>query len=555
MEALNKIYASANLLLNIINDILDLPKAEAGKLELSLSKYNVANLIYDVVQFNMILLGSKSIDFELQIDPNTPAELLGDELRIKQILNGLFTNALRYTDSGKVKLFVRAEQKNATETVLVISVNDTGQGMTEEHIQNMFNEASSINTEANRAIQGTGLGMNITKHLIQIMNGSINVESEQGKGSVFTVRLPQGIVDSAVLGDEMAENLRQFRFNSTSQIRNAQIVREPMPYGSVLVVDDVKTNIYVAKELLHPYKLSIDTVDSGSKAIEKIKAGNTYDIIFMDHMMPGMDGIEAAKIIRSLGYDNTIIALTANAVAGQAEIFSENGFDGFISKPIDVKQLNDTLNKFIRDKQDVNVIKEARQQYVLTKIIGRNEVFEIDPALLFTFAKDAKKILPILDTTFKNINSLTDSDLHLLMINVHSIKSALANIGEDMLSNLARKLEVASREKNIEIIAAEIQPFSNKLRDIVQKIEFAEDEKTEVTDEDLTYLREKLLAFKTACTAYDKKNAKEVLANIQSKQWSHANNEMLESLLEHLLHSEFEEAATRATKFLETLNI
>jgi signal transduction histidine kinase/FixJ family two-component response regulator/HPt (histidine-containing phosphotransfer) domain-containing protein len=554
MEALNKIYASANLLLNIINDILDLPKAEAGKLRLSPSRYNVANLIHDVVQFNMILLGSKSIGFELQIDPNTPAELFGDELRIKQIFNGLFTNALRYTDSGKVKLFVRTEQKSASEIVLVIGVNDTGHGMTEEQIQNMFDESSSINTEANRTIQGTGLGMNITRYLIQMMNGNINVESEQGKGSAFIVQLPQGIVDSAVLGEEMAENLRQFRFNSTSQIRNAQIVREPMPYGSVLVVDDVKTNIYVAKELLQPYKLSIDTVDNGLKTIEKIKAGDIYDIIFMDHMMPGMDGIETLKIIRDLGYKHPIIALTANAVTGQAEIFSENGFDGFISKPIDVKQLNDILNKFIRDKQDANVIKEARQQYVLTKVIGRNEVFEIDPALLFTFAKDAKKILPILDATFKNINNLTDSDLHSLMINVHSIKSALANIGEDMLSSLARKLEVASREKNIEIIAAEIRLFSSKLRDIVQKIEFAEDEKSEVADEDLTYLREKLFAFKTVCIAYDKKNAKEILADIQSKQWSHTNNEMLESLLEHLLHSEFEEAAARATQFLETMN-
>jgi CheY-like chemotaxis protein len=194
------------------------------------------------------------------------------------------------------------------------------------------------------------------------MDGGISVESELGKGSTFTVRLPQGLINSDVLGSEAAENLRRFRSSSRAQMKNVQVSREPMPYGNVLVVDDVDTNIYVAKGLMAPYDLKTDSADSGFVAIEKIKKGNTYDIIFMDHMMPKMDGMETTRRIRDLGYTEPIVALTANAVAGQVDIFLENGFDDFISKPIDIRQLNAVLNKFIRDKQPPEVLKAARQQ-------------------------------------------------------------------------------------------------------------------------------------------------------------------------------------------------
>jgi len=241
--------------------------------------------------------------------------LFGDELRIKQILNNLLSNAFKYTDSGKISLSITREPSDKPFMInLLFRISDTGQGMSREQLDKLFDEYTRFNLEANRSTEGAGLGMNITKRLIDLMDGEILVESEQGKGSTFTVRLPQGIVDNGVFGKDVVDNLMQFRLGRMSQIKKApQVVREYMPYGKVLIVDDVETNLYVAKGLLSPYGLSIDTAGSGFEALEKINGGAKYDVIFMDHFMPKMDGIEAAKKIRELGYTQPIVALTANA--------------------------------------------------------------------------------------------------------------------------------------------------------------------------------------------------------------------------------------------------
>ena len=352
-DALIKIHSSGDLLLHIINDVLDLSKIEAGKLELIPVNYDVPSLINDIIHLNITRLINKPVDFELHVDENVPAELFGDELRIKQILNNLLSNAFKYTDHGKVLLTVDAEIHGdgaSRDVTLIFNVIDTGQGLTQDEISDMFNEYTRFNLETNRTTEGTGLGMSITKHIIRLMDGEIYVKSKPGKGSTFTVRLPQQYVDSRVVGAEAADKLRQFRFESSPMLKKAQIKREPMPYGSVLVVDDVDTNLYVARGLLEPYELKIEMAASGFEAIEKIKAGNVYDIIFMDHMMPKMDGIEAAKRIRAMGYARPIVALTANAIRGQAELFLQSGFNDYISKPIDIRQLNIVLNELIRDK-------------------------------------------------------------------------------------------------------------------------------------------------------------------------------------------------------------
>jgi len=351
-DSFSKIYASGEMLLGIINNILDLSKIETGKMELSISKYSIASLLIDTAQLNVMRKGSKPIDFELDVDANMPSTFIGDELRIKQILNNLLSNAFKYTQKGKVSMSVEFKpvdgQKNVIDIIFVIS--DTGQGMTEEQVKSLFEEYSRFNLETNRTTEGTGLGMSITQKLLTLMNGEIKVESEYGKGSVFTVRLPQIKIGSEIIGEEIAQNLREFRKSSIAQMDQVRIERETMPYGRVLVVDDVDINIYVAQGLLAPYEINVDSSESGFDAIEKIKNGNEYDIIFMDHMMPQMDGVEATKIIRDMGYTQPIVALTADAVSGQADMFLANGFDEFVSKPIDIRKLDLVLNKFVRDK-------------------------------------------------------------------------------------------------------------------------------------------------------------------------------------------------------------
>jgi len=471
--ALERIYTSGDLLLGIINDILDLSRIEAGKLELLEDKYEIASLVSDTAQLNMMRVGSKRIMFELHIDENMPAQMSGDELRVKQIMNNLLSNAFKYTSEGTVKLIVSTEEsaEKDDKVILVISISDTGQGMSEEQLDRLFDEYTRFNQETNRATEGTGLGMSIIRNLISMMGGEITVESELGKGSTFTVRLPQNRVDSDVLGKEMAENLRLFRTSNKAQMRRTQIMREPMPYGKILIVDDVETNAYVAKGLLAPYDLKIDSVSSGYAAIEKIKDGKTYDVIFMDHMMPGMDGIEATKRIRELGYDQPIVALTANAVAGQAGVFLRNGFDDFISKPIDLRQMNLLLNKMVRDKQPPEVIEAARkaaaerqEQLVLTRQAD-------DPEFIRVFIRETDKSLATLeDLTGKDGWHGNDEDIRVYIIHIHTIKNALANIGKMDLSGVALKLEQAARNRITEVVISETPDFFQELRAYIEDL-------------------------------------------------------------------------------------
>jgi signal transduction histidine kinase/DNA-binding response OmpR family regulator len=364
-----KINGSGGNLLSIINDILDISKIETGNLTLIPVDYDIPSLVNDTVQLNIVRIGSKRIIFKLKIEDSVPVRLLGDELRIKQILNNLLSNAFKYTEEGEVTLSIswKKREENAWVT---FEIRDSGQGIREKDIPKLFSEYSQLDARANRHIEGTGLGLSITKNLVALMNGKIGVESEHGKGSVFTVHIPQRIIDETPIGENVARNLESFRFKEVYNSQNLRLIRSYMPYGKVLVVDDVETNLDVAKGLLTPYGLRIDTASSGLEAIEKVKKAasadenSRYDALFMDHMMPGMDGIETVRIIRnelSGNYGKTvpIIALTANALTGNERMFLANGFTAFISKPIDVMHLDAVLNTWIRNKQSEETIKNA----------------------------------------------------------------------------------------------------------------------------------------------------------------------------------------------------
>ena len=535
--AFEKIYVSGDLLLGIINDILDLSKIEAGKMGLDVNRYEIASLISDTAQLNMMRVGSKPIEFELDIDAGLPAYILGDELRVKQILNNLLSNAFKYTAKGTVTLAVTSKpsEEKEDEIILTVSVSDTGQGMSKEQVSKLFDEYSRFNTEANRSTEGTGLGMSITQKFLKLMNGTISVESEPDVGSTFTVCIPQGKISDDVLGDEMVENLHLFRTQSRAQMRRVQITRDPMPYGSVLIVDDVETNIYVAKGLLVPYGLKIDSVESGFAAIDRIKNGSVYDIVFMDHMMPKMDGVETTKIIRDMGYDRPIVALTANAVAGQADIFRKNGFDDFLSKPIDIRQLNFVLNKLIRDKQTPEVIASAKNQ------AESKEPAAAVPDITEFFIGDASRSIKVLDEIATKNDYNDEDNIQTYIINVHGMKSALANIGKMDLSAVALKLEAAGREGKHDIIVNDTPLFISSLRSFVDEL-MQKNKKAAIdpADDDKEFLREKLLVIKDACDEYDDETADEALIELRAKQWSQQSEEILSNIAELLLHSAFD---------------
>jgi PAS domain S-box-containing protein len=350
-EAFQRIYSASNMLLALINDILDFSKIEAGKMEILPAVYDVAGMIINIVQLNQVYIGDKKIDFKLSIDKNLPARLLGDELRMSQVLNNFLSNAFKYTPQGSVHLSFGVEKSaEANEEIIVIKIADTGQGMTPEQMDSLSGEFLRYNAEFNRTIEGTGLGLNIAYHLINMMRGNVSVESEPGKGSVFTIRLPQERGSITAIDPKMVERLESLRDMDKPLNKLTKLQREPMPYGRVLVVDDVEANLYVAEGFLLPYELNVETVDSGILAIEKIKAGEVYDIILMDHMMPKLDGVEATKIIRELGYENPIIVLTANAFSEMSEMYVTAGFTDYASKPLDMAQMNALLLRYIRDK-------------------------------------------------------------------------------------------------------------------------------------------------------------------------------------------------------------
>ncbi|MCL1941828.1 MAG: ATP-binding protein, partial [Synergistaceae bacterium] len=347
---LKKIYNAGMTLLSTVNDILDISKIEAGRLELAPVEYDVPSLINDAITQSIMRIAEKPIKFVLDIEDDLPAMLYGDDLRVKQILNNLLSNSFKYTKEGSVELSVRCE-KDGDEVWMTVRIKDTGIGIRPEDLSNLFTEYIQMESKSNRKIEGTGLGLPITKRLVEMMDGSITAESEYGKGSIFTVKLRQESAGDATIGPDVVRNLKNFSYSDSKRDRNFHMSRVNLSYARVLVVDDVVTNLDVAKGFMKPYGMQIDCVSSGQKAIDAVRDESVrYNAIFMDHMMPGMDGMEATRIIREeIGseYAKTvpIIALTANAIAGNEEMFLGSGFQAFISKPIEIDRLDAVIRE------------------------------------------------------------------------------------------------------------------------------------------------------------------------------------------------------------------
>jgi CheY-like chemotaxis protein/HPt (histidine-containing phosphotransfer) domain-containing protein len=369
-----------------------------------------------------------------------------------------------------------------------------------------------------------------------MMQGTINVESEYGKGSTFMVTVRQKAVECEVIGLELSQRMRDFTFMGERKLARLQVLREPMPYGKVLIVDDVETNLFVAEGLMAPYQLKIETALSGFAAIEKVESGGTYDVIFMDHMMPEMDGIETTQKIRALGYTGVIVALTANALVGNDEMFRQNGFDDFLPKPIDVRHLNASLNKYVRDRHPEEAHKYKAE--AASNVQGP----ALNPKLLEVFRKDAEKAVITLRKTAES------GDIKLFTTTAHAMKSALANVGEAELSKSAFALEKAGLDGNTDFISRNTEEFAQTLEALIKKLKESQPAANtppagSATEEDTAFLKEQLALIKTACENFDDSAAYTALDRLKEKQWRAETLSSLEEIRDALfLHSDFEEA-------------
>jgi len=347
------VESSGKMLLSLINDILDFSKVESGKMEITLVEYDLSSVVNDVNNMIKSRAVEKGLEFKIDVDSNIPNTLFGDEIRIRQVITNLLSNAVKYTPSGLVNLKLAAEPvdsrpysafKKEDELNLCIRVIDTGKGIKEEDMPVLFDSFTRVDEVNNRTIEGTGLGLALTKRFVELMGGNISVDSTYGEGSTFTVVIPQKVVNPAPIGDFQSkiEKSQKEKKNKKLNVKDCH----------VLVVDDVEMNCKVFCHLLKNTGLLIDIAYSGEQALELCKK-NKYDIIYMDHRMPVMDGIQCLHLLKEMdtpNNDTPVIALTANAISGMKEMYISEGFDGFMSKPVVAKELEKSVIKFAGDK-------------------------------------------------------------------------------------------------------------------------------------------------------------------------------------------------------------
>ena len=578
---LEKIYNAGTTLLGIVNDVLDISKIEAGKLELVEIDYDVPSLINDTVTQNILRIGDKPIEFELDIDENLFARLYGDELRIKQIMSNLLSNAFKYTQKGTVVLsmYGECENKSAREgdTVwLTIKVSDTGKGIKPEDMEKLFSDYSQVDTKANRKIEGTGLGLSITKRLTEMMGGTLAAESEYGKGSIFTVRIAQSFLTDVRIGSQIVANLKSFRYSDEKRNQNIRFKRIKLPYARVLVVDDNATNLDVAKGLMKPYEMQVDCVTGGQEAIDIILTEKfhgksaRYDAVFMDHMMPGMDGMEATKLIREIDTDYArnipVIALTANAIVGNEKKFLDSGFQAFLLKPVDLLRLDEVIRRWVRDKskeregssdfaENGNSIPQNSQLMGCGySIDGMNierglERFGGDRDIYLNVLRSyAVNTRPVLE----RIKAVTKDTLLDYATDVHGIKGSSRGIFADVIGDLAQALEDAAKNgdydfvnKNNVDLHALIEKLIRDIENVLSVID-AENPKEKKDKPD----NETLRGLISACEDYDIDGINKIMAEIGQYEYESAA-ELIAWLKDNILEGNFDKIAERLKTLTE----
>ena len=493
---LRKIHNSASHLLGIINDILDITKIESGKLALFPREYELPSLLNDAITLNTVRIGSKPITFSLDLDDTLPSRLHGDDLRLRQILNNLLSNALKYTKEGAVTFTVARDNANQTEGEIRIrfTVTDTGIGIKAENMDKIFSRYDQGSALEHRDIEGTGLGLDITRQLAELMDGGITVESEHGKGSIFAVTVRQIVILSEPIGKEIALALKNFTYkNRKLDIEN--IKRSQMSGARVLVVDDVSSNLDVARGFLSLYGMKVDCVHSGGEAIQILRENAAlYDLVFMDHMMPDISGPAVLKALRNdIGgiYAGSlpVIALSANALIGSREIFLEMGFQDFLPMPINALDLDRILKKWIPEQKieraeedglsdsevpseisaEVSAIEGINTAKGITNADGDEEGYRY---MLESFCKDSEEKMNLLRHIMYHLKTEGNYNdtIALLSTILQTMKNSAISIGAEELAGKAAVLEENAKAKDITVLLSSLPVFYQYLQSITDRI-------------------------------------------------------------------------------------
>ena len=473
LEYASNIQTAGRTLLSLINSILDFSKIEEGKMEIVPVTYETASVMNNLVVSISERARKKGLELKVDLDPRLPAQMIGDDVRVSQVIMNLLTNAVKYTEEGSVSFRVHGGQRRDGEITLLVSVEDTGIGIRQEDLPKLFASFERLDEVRNHNIEGTGLGMSIVTRLLEMMGSRLNVESVYGQGSVFSFEITQGIADETPIGDYAG------RLDASRSSVGGETLR--VEGGRILVVDDNEMNLKVAKNLLKLFGIAPDLADSGFKAIERLRAGERYHMIFLDHMMPKLDGIETLKIMKTedlLPADTPVIALTANAINGAKEQYLDAGFNDYLSKPIDVMKLEKLLAHFLPEA--ICSFREAEEAASaetddISKLSSAG--FDTESGLRYTagdhdfylelvenFAEGCDRSLPIIRSDWER------QDWADYQIRVHALKSTARQIGANELSDLALQQELAAKAQDADAIQAGAENLLQHYEDLCRLI-------------------------------------------------------------------------------------
>ena len=492
-EYAKNIQSAGQSLLSIINDILDISKIESGKMEILTIRYQLFSVLNDCYNLTKIKLQNKPVSIIMQINEKLPSWLYGDEVRIRQIINNFLSNAVKYTKEGNITFELDFEEKTDEQILLVITVRDTGIGIKEEDLGKLFESFTRIEEKRNRNIEGTGLGLNLTKNLVNLMGGEVFAESTYGKGSCFTAKIPQKIADAKPMGDF---GKRYQQYLSTSDDDKLSFLA---PDAKILVVDDVTMNIKVVEGLLKATKIQIDTAVSGSECLECVKT-TPYQMIFLDHMMPEMDGLETLEHMKNLA-DNPnaqtpVIMLTANAIVGAKEEYIEAGFTDYLTKPIRETELLEMILKYLpeelvcenggqgieksQDAQDMEQPEAGGEGAEPLQRLEQLEGLDVKTGLTYCMNEEDFYIEMLqeflqADKASQLKHFLAEEDWDNYRTTVHALKSTSLTIGAAHLSGEAKALEMAAKEGNMDYIRShhdgvmdEYKELTDHLKEILE---------------------------------------------------------------------------------------